>query len=161
MSDAKHTPTTLKPCSTCGGTTGFVKNRGTLDVCDDPWHDEHDAKHRAEAKAEGANTPTRRRLPLSVYHDGKSICDGDGHVMTVESDGTTEAEDREFAAFIVRACNAHDALVAALETLCDYAREAAALNDADHVRGNAVKAHKMLLALAGLSPRYDARIDRA
>lgn len=33
-----HTPT----CSTCGDTTGFVNRRGTLDVCDDPWHDEHE-----------------------------------------------------------------------------------------------------------------------
>jgi len=38
--EAKSPPT----CPTCGGTTGFVNNRGTLDVCDDPWHDEHEAK---------------------------------------------------------------------------------------------------------------------
>jgi len=25
-------------CPTCGGDTGFVNRRGTLDVCDDPWH---------------------------------------------------------------------------------------------------------------------------
>jgi hypothetical protein len=26
-------------CDTCGGSTGFVMNRGTLDVCDDPFHE--------------------------------------------------------------------------------------------------------------------------
>ncbi len=49
----------------------------------------------------------------------------------------------------------------ALRTMRDYAREAAAINDADHIRGNSIKAHKMLMALGGLSPRYDARIDEA
>lgn len=27
-------------CETCGGTSGFVINRGTLDVCDDPFHED-------------------------------------------------------------------------------------------------------------------------
>lgn len=37
-----------QPCPTCGGTTGFVKRRGTLDVCDDPWHDEQQPKRMGE-----------------------------------------------------------------------------------------------------------------
>lgn len=61
------------------------------------------------------HTPTPRQMPLSVYHDSKSICNADGHVMTVESEGATESEDREFAAFIVLACNSHEQLVAALQ----------------------------------------------
>lgn len=27
-------------CDSCGGTTGFMNNRGTLDVCDDPFHED-------------------------------------------------------------------------------------------------------------------------
>lgn len=52
-------------------------------------------------------------------------------------------------------------LLAALQTMKAWASTAAALNDADHIPGNAVKAHKILLALAGCIPRYDAKIDAA
>lgn len=51
-------------------------------------------------------------LPWTVYHDGRSVCDANGHLFTVE--GESEAEEKATAEFIVRACNVHAALVAAL-----------------------------------------------
>jgi hypothetical protein len=51
-------------CHTCGGTTGFVNNRGTLDVCDDPWHDDHEAKH------------TLTPLTVETDADGRFILNG-------------------------------------------------------------------------------------
>lgn len=48
-----------------------------------------------------------------------------------------------------------------IETLRAYAEKAAYLNDQDQIPGNTVKAHKMLLALAGLNKGYDSAIDAA
>lgn len=31
--------TNTDSCPTCHGATGFISRRGTIDVCDDPWHE--------------------------------------------------------------------------------------------------------------------------
>lgn len=56
---------------------------------------------------------------------------------------------------------ADDAARDAVDTLRQWARKAAAFNDADHVKGNTIKAHKILMALAGYLPGYSAEIDGA
>jgi len=52
-------------------------------------------------------------------------------------------------------------LESALKTMRDVAAEAAALNDADHIKGNSIRAHKLLMAMAGAIPGYRADIDAA
>lgn len=50
-------------------------------------------------------------------------------------------------------------LVAALVMMRKLADKAASLNDSDHVAGNAIKAHKILCALAGWVRGYMAETD--
>ncbi len=52
-------------------------------------------------------------------------------------------------------------LEGALKTFDAVAKEAARLNDADHVKGNSIKAHKLLMAMAGMIPGYRPDIDAA
>jgi len=107
----------------------------------------------------------RQTVTLRTYPDGDEVhlreSFGDGSAANVYIERAHFTNLIDFASKHGFRGSSHEALVAALETLRDYAREAAALNDADHIRGNSIKAHKMLMALAELSPRYDARIDRA
>jgi len=62
---------------------------------------------------------THTKTPWEVCHDGLSICEPDGHLLSTQVEGLTEKEARANAAFIVRAANCHDELVAALQTLVD------------------------------------------
>jgi hypothetical protein len=61
-------------------------------------------------------TPWYTELDRSIRAD-----DGDGHVALLAGSDFNVATEEANAAFIVRACNAHDALVAALRELIDDA----------------------------------------
>lgn len=63
---------------------------------------------------------THTKTPWEVCHDGLSICEPDGHLLSTQVEGLTEKEARANAAFIVRAANCFDALVETLETLAPY-----------------------------------------
>jgi hypothetical protein len=88
---------------------------------------------------------------------------GEWRWIVIKPDGMhlSGKHDEETAAFIVYACNRHNALMQAIITLRSVAAEAADLNDADHIKGNSHKAHKMLMALAGRIPGYRKDIDDA
>ncbi len=58
LSDLVHRSTASEPaekvCDSCGGDTGFMMNRGTLDVCDDPFHEQPSSeKGEAETREVG------------------------------------------------------------------------------------------------------------
>lgn len=74
--------------------------------------------------------------------------------MTCERCEILRRELETAVAEIEQLRKAGNALVAA-------AKKAAALNDADHVTGNIIKAHKILLALAGGRAGYMAELDQA
>ena len=51
--------------------------------------------------------------------------------------------------------------VEAGKTIRDYAALACKRNNDDHIPGNSVKAHKMLMALAGVNEGYESELDAA
>ena len=52
-------------------------------------------------------------------------------------------------------------LIEALSIFSKKAQLAVKLNDADNIEGNAVRAHKIMMALSGYIHGYDAEIDKA
>jgi enoyl-CoA hydratase/carnithine racemase len=58
-----------------------------------------------------------------------------------------------------RLISAAPEMLEALQTAVAWAQKAADFNDADNVKGNVMKAHKIMMALAGYIPKYSKDID--
>lgn len=48
--------------------------------------------------------------PLTVYHDGMSVCDASGHIVSTNVEGTTEDEARAYARLFAAAPQLVEAL---------------------------------------------------